>query len=661
MDIKITHSSLKKFLVTDAPAEDIASKVSLCGPTFDRITKVEDDYLFEIEAITNRVDSASVQGIARESAAILTQFGIEAKMINDPYKDHIDLHQELPENFKIDVADASLTPRFSAISLKNVTIVPSSKQTSDFLNLCGLRPINNVVDITNELTILYGMPCHIFDLDKIAGKYLFIRESKPQESVITLDGETCRLKGKDIVIEDGEHRLIDLCGVMGGQLAEVDQNTKNILLIVPTYLPSKIRKTSLYLQKRTLASQIYEKQPDPELCLPVLNTAVKLFGERAGATPSSKVFDYYPHPNEPKLVSIDLKWLDKFVGIPLERSKVTDILKDLGFSTKVDGDLLTCTVPSSRYFDINIREDIAEEVTRIYGYFKLPSVIPCVNLPVSTQNPIYKMELKAKKYLSNIGFSEIYNNSLISLDLIQKTQQDKEEHLRLTNALSSDYEYLRTSLLPSLLNSLKNNQNRVDDNLNIYELSNIYLKRTKGKLPDEIPTLGIVTTKNYREAKGILESLMEYLNTESYTFQPSETKNQLYNRRNTADIYIHDQLIGHIGQVNPKILRELAIEKAPTVIELNFLKVASLIKPGYTYHPISIYPEVREDMTIKSNLLIGELISKIKNQSDLIASVDYLSSFENNHTFKISFISQTGNLDQKSVNEIKEKILSSLG
>ncbi|MBU1256149.1 hypothetical protein KKA49_00490, partial [Patescibacteria group bacterium] len=266
MDIKLSHQLLSKFLKTNATPKRIAHALSLCGPTVDRLHKVSADTIYDVEIITNRIDSISAFGIARESVSILPQFGYRAKLLDNPYdltkKDLGKLSKNSP--IKLIIKNKDLVPRFTCIALKNITVKPSPKSLQKILTNSGLRPLNNIIDISNELTLKYGQPVHVFDLDKIKGKTMIVRESRPGEKILTLDNKTHILKGGDIVIEDGQGNLIDLCGIMGGGLSHIDKNTKNVLLFVQIYEPKRIRKTSLYTQQRTLASQIFEKSPDPE-------------------------------------------------------------------------------------------------------------------------------------------------------------------------------------------------------------------------------------------------------------------------------------------------------------------------------------------------------------------------------------------------------------
>ncbi len=658
MDIIITDSALRKFLETPADPKTLSENISLCGPTFDRIKKIDNDYVYDIEAITNRIDTASAQGIAREAAIILTQYNIPAKMINDPYKDDVTLPQSHSKQFHFDIAK-DLVVRFTAIALEKVSVKPSSKETQKLLENCGQRAINNCIDITNELTLLYGLPSHIFDLDKLAAQNLIVRNSKAGETVTTLDSRKNTLTGDDIVIEDGSGRLVDLCGVMGGQVAEVDDHTKNILLIVPVYDHRKIRRTSLYLQNRTLAAQLYEKQPDPELCLPVLAKAVQLFKDRAKAVVSSPLFDYYPVNRPPKFISLDFNWLNRFVGVEIERDTIVSILGNLGFGGSIEKDQVICSVPSWRYHDINIKEDLAEEVARIYGYFRLPAVLPSVNLPAESKNPLLQTEIKIKNYLAVAGFTEIYNNSLTSLDLLEKTGLSPEESLKLKNTLSQDFEYLRTSLVPSTLENYHHNQGKVEK-VHLFEVANCYFKVAGNKLPKEISHLSVVSDDEYRLLKGRLEDLLRILRVEKISFKENSKAPTYLSPGTTAGILAGDTLLGHIGSIKPTVLRNLDLKGNPTVMELNLVSLVKKIAKTTHFQAVSTFPLLYEDITISSKKPLGQIIETVLATSKLVRDVRYLESFGSKHSFRISFGSNEKNLDQSEIDSLKEVILKRL-
>lgn len=660
MDIKLTHTILKDYLETKATPEQISQALSLCGPTVDRLHKLENEHVYDIEIITNRIDCASAFGVAREAATILPQFGHSATLKNNPYDLTLQKLGKLPLEapVKVQILDSSLVPRFACIALE-VSIGDSPKETKKLLELIGERSINNIVDISNELTTRYGQPTHIFDLDKITGNLMKLRASKKGESITTLDGKKHILRGNDIVIEDESGKLIDLCGVMGGGLSEVDDNTKKVLLFVQKYEPKRIRQTSLYTQERTVASQIFEKDPDPELVLPVLIEGVKLLQERVNAKIISNIIDIYPNPSQPKHVQLDLNWLNTFVGINFQTKQVTDILNNLGFKTKTVGDLLVCEVPSWRLNDVTIPQDLAEEIARIYGYFRLPSNLPPTVIPNTSTSPLLENELTTRKYLSHIGFTEIYNYALVGEDIFQKSQL-QTPNIKVKNPLSSDYEYMRTSLLPSLLYDLQQNRGKTTPPLRIFELSSIYLPQEKGELANEISTLALATQGvSFQETKGYLEALARHLRVE-LIFKPQSTQFQPFIKTQSADILINKEVVGTIGYIDPTVLSNFSIEEEVVIAHLNFEILSKHVNPIHHFKPISEFPSIFQDVTIESKKSVGELSQILKDSHQLISSVNYITSYQNKHTFQLEFTSYESNLSQEDVNNIKEKILSDI-
>lgn len=405
MNITIAHSWLKEFLQTDAPPQKIADCLSLCGPSVEKLTKIKDDFLYEIEVTTNRVDMMSVLGIAREAGAILPQFGFSARLNHDIYQTPTG-SDPVGKSFPLKISvDSKLCPRFTAVVIKNVTVQSSPKNIQNRLESSGIRSLNNVIDISNYLMRAYGQPIHVFDLDKIKSK-MVLRSSKPKETITTLDGKTHLLSGNDIVISDDHNRLIDLCGIMGGLNSSVDQQTKNVLLFIQTYNPVNIRRTSMNLAHRTEAAVIFEKSPDPELVLPVLLQGIQLFKKITNGEQGSKIIDIYPHPYKPKIVTAPLQLIKDRLGIDISQPEVDKILKSLGFINNL--------VPSWRAEDINIPEDLIEEVARVYGYHRLPSQIMATAIPTNYPDENFHLEHQIKLWLVGLGLNEIYTNSLVS-------------------------------------------------------------------------------------------------------------------------------------------------------------------------------------------------------------------------------------------------------
>lgn len=661
MDIKVADSTLRKFLKTKAAPPKIAEALTLCGPSVDRLTQKGDDPVYEIEVITNRVDSASAFGIAREACAILPLFGFKASLINSPYD--IKASQLPPKEsptlpLQVSIQDHSLVKRFSAIILDHLTVKSSPKYIQHELECAGIRSLNNLVDVTNYLTLLYGQPVHIFDYDKIKGAKMVLRESQKKETIITLDNKSHTLKGGDIVIEDGEGRLIDLCGIMGGKLSEVDEDTQRAILFVQTYEPKHIRKTSLYTQERTFAAQIFEKQPDTRLVMPVLIEGVKLLRQLALAKIASDSIDlYYQKPSE-KTISLDIKWLSDLIGHDFDVKTVIPILSHLGFTSKKSSPhLVEVSVPSWRLHDITIKEDLAEEIARVYGYFHLEGHLPIMAPLNVTTEPLLDWEYSAKNYLAGLGFNEIFNYSLISSSLFQKAGMEIEGSIQLSNPLTADYEYLRRSLLPSLLSNLENNQGKISPPLRLFELANIYLT-TDTELPEEKPILALaVQGEDFRHVKGYLEALLVKLHINHISYKPLKDAPGIWQLNQTCELYSGNIFLGIFGSVKPLVKDNFHLQGEVLAANLDFSELAALANSRPVYTPVSEYPDVVEDITIDSQKSLGSLIQLIKAVDHRIISVIYKTSLGSKHTFALHFNDSKRNLTQTDADNIKSAIL----
>lgn len=651
MDIKISEKSLRQFLKTKATTGEIITALTQGGPTVDRFHSTTDDTIMEIEAITNRVDTACVFGVAREANAILNQMGILSELTSSPYESNPINDKSSPPQLNIKIASQNLVPRFTAATFSNCQISASPSDTKHLLEISDQRPLSNLIDLTSELTLLYGLPTHIFDLDKLAIQSLTIREAKNGEKITTLDNQSHDLLAGDIIIEDGDHRIVDLCGIMGGQVAQVDEHTKNILFIAPIYNPKNIRHTSLRLQKRTLAAQIYEKSPDVELPPHILSIANDLIMSRTRGTLSSKIFDYYPKAVANDPIQLNLNWLEKFSGVQIKDQNILSILTNLGFQhTSVKNQVLSTTPPSFRAKDISISEDLAEEIIRVYGYYQIPGTLPLITTAPEKPEPLFNLENQTRQFFSTIGYHEIYNNSLISLDQIKKYNDVETTHLKLTNALSTDYEYLRTSLVPPTLTNHKNNQGKSDHQLNFLEIANIYLPTKDSNLPEEIPTLCVSTTKQVLDLKHDLVTYFAKLNQKNITFLQDE---QL-----SAKIVMNNVQIGYLKQISSVIQNNFGLESPVSVLEINLALLLKNLNLDLTLTPISPFPDLKLEVTLNSELPIGDIVSKIYFQNQQIAKVKYLNSYHNKHSFEITLRSYEENLTKDFATKIQQEISS---
>ncbi len=474
MNILIPHSWLLDFLKTDAKPEEIGRLLSLSGPSVESVTKKGGDYVYDIEVTTNRIDMYSVLGIAREAAVILKSS--IASLDSSARAKALARNDKVVDYLKVKV-DKKLCPRFAAVLIENVKVKPSPPEVQKRLTLAGHRPINNLVDISNYLMHAYGQPVHVFDYDLIGGHKMILRESRKGEKITTLDGKTFILPGGDIVIEDGKGRLIDLCGIMGGANSAVSDKTKNVLLFVQKYDPKKIRKTSLKLQQRTAAAQIFEKDPDIEAVGPVLAEGIKFMEKWAGGKTRTQVLDISENRLSAGPISLSWGMMDTYLNHQVRHEEASQILVNLGFSLHYNKVGLMATPPSWLANGITLDVDLIEEIARIWGYAKFESLIPEGKLPLTDPGQKLGMETEAKILAAHLGYTELYTTPLVSVNDIEILRH-KDDSLRLSNPLSEEWEYLRTSLWPGLLKAVKQNEQMAP--VSVFELAPVFWLKGPG-------------------------------------------------------------------------------------------------------------------------------------------------------------------------------------
>ena len=640
MDIVISDNWLKDFLTTSAAPKKIGQCLSLSGPSVEKIEKINDDYIYNIEITTNRVDTASVYGIAREAAAILPSFGVKAKFLPLRTKSKQSFSRQVKY---LDVQiDSKLCQRFTAVLIKDVKIKPSPDYIKKRLIAVGERPINNIVDISNYIMHEIGQPVHTFDYDKIHGSKMILRASKKGEKLTTLDGKNHELPGGDIVIEDGEGRLIDLAGIMGGKNSAVDSKTKNVLLFVQTYNPVNIRKTYMNLAQRTEAAILFEKDLDPELVSLGIRRGIDLFAELTEGKPEDKILDIYPKPYKAKKIATTHSFIEQRLGVKLSKNDISKYLNLLDFETMWKGDTIEAMVPSYRAKDMFLAEDLLEEVARLYGYHNLPSKLMTGQIPSSVPNAPFKLEDKIKDLLSGWGGIETYTLSMVSEKAV------KSGALKLKNPLGKDSSYMRTSLMPSLIKAAKDNAGEKEP-FHIFEIANIYPPR-KNMLPDEKMMLaGIFANTKYRKAKGVIEALLEKLNTK-VEFIVEDGDGFSASKRIT--IKANNKNIGQLG----------TLDAGPIYyeFEINLLKKAST--EVATYIPIPKYPAQIEDLTLilPPKTKVGDIVIDIKSSHDNLVNAELAGIYKNAFTFRLWYQNPERTLENNEVEIIRAKVVKSL-
>ncbi len=638
MDLKILDSWLREYLDTKAKPEDLAKYLSLCGPSIERIKPFGKDFIYDIEVTTNRIDSASVYGIAREAAAILPRFKVAAKFKDLP-KVSAKFKFVKKVNYLNAKVDSTLCPRFTAVLIRDVKKLDSPDYVKKRLESAGVRAINNIVDISNYIMLELGQPVHTFDYDKISGSAMTLRESEKGEKITTLDGKTFTLNGGDIVIEDGNNRLIDLAGVMGGSLSAISDTTKNVLLFVQTYEPVHIRKTSMSLAQRTMAATIFEKGTDTEAVAPAIIKAISLFESLCKGKVENQILDIYPKPYKTKEIEVNYDFIKQRIGVEITKKDISIYLDSLQFKTKWNGEKLKVAVPSFRSKDVTIEEDVVEEIARIYGYHNLPSTVMDGDLlsvaPVNT----FKLEKNIKDLLSGWGGVEVYTLSLVPKEYTKGTA------LELKNPLGIDTAFLRTTLMPSLIFAAKENLGTFDK-FHMFEMSNVYIPK-KQDLPNEKLILaGIFNGYDFRDAKGIIEALFEKLNIK-INFAVEEADGFVAGK--CTSIKARGGEIGKFGYVESSdlVYYQFEIES----IKNNQGKAE--------YKEIAKYPAQIEDVTLilPEKTRIGEVLNLIKT-TEKVASTELKDIYKDSYTFRIWYQDENKTLTDIEVEKQRNKILS---
>ncbi len=666
MNILVPDSWLREYLETKATPKQIKEYLSLCGPSVERINEVNGDIVYDIEITTNRPDSMSVSGIAREAAAILPRFGIPANLINDPYSykgsallkllnsaTKVDPSQK---NKLIVTTDPDLNPRWTSIVFDKVTIKPSPMWLQKKLELTGIRPLNNVIDITNYLMRAYGQPAHAFDYSLIGTKNgiptMTLRASRKAEKLITLDGKSHSLPGGDIVIEDGSDRLIDLCGIMGGENSAIKDNTTQVILFLQTYDPVRIRKTSMALAHRTQSSGLFEKDLDTELVLPTFVRGIELMQELTGGSIASDLTDIYPKSYKPYVVSVKLQKISDYIGIKLSNEELIGLLTALGINSSVKANALSAVIPSWRR-DITIDVDLIEEIARLYGYHNIIPRLPDKEPPSTLPPKNLQLEESLKIRLRDWGYTETYTYSMISDKLMEIFSLDKQKTYKISNPFSDEWVYMRPSLIPSLLTVLEQNLHFCEMP-KLFELSMVY-KYQNDNLPLEQSTLLVVSTGDaFYELKGLAETILGLFGVLFPKQLPDQMNSWL---EKTKQLNLGK--FGWLGAAETRLLNQLGIKKPVSILELNTDELILDKKTAAIYQPIPKYPPSYEDLAfvLPEQTPIGPLINELRKADGLISDITLLDAFSNTRTLHVTYLSSEKNLASEEIRPIREKLI----
>lgn len=581
------------------------------------------DAVLEFDLTPNRADCLSMLGVAYEVAAILDQD------INLPSED-VDMSNEKAENYiSVDVAAPELNPFYGAFVIKDIEIKSSPLWMRNALMAVGIRPINNVVDITNYVLLEYGQPLHAFDYDLLNSDKILVRRAEQDEKLVTLDDEERKLSEDHLIITNGQ-APVAMAGVMGGKTTEVNEQTTTILLEAAYFAPAAVRKAVLDTGLRSESSTRFEKGVDPNRVKQAGLRACHLLEKYAGATVLEDVVTFDEMDRSEKVVEIDATEINKRLGTQISTAEIGNILNKLRFSYEHDNDRFIINV-STRRGDITIFEDMLEEVARLYGYDNLPFTLPKGSSQAGglTKRQLLKREVKS--YLQSAGLMETITYSLSS-DANVKTLLNPELYeaaihpVRLAMPMSEDHKYLRLSMLPGLLESIAYNRARSQGNMAYYELGTIFIPEEEviTKQPNEKLRLSGALTGvwmghqwqqekkqvDFYLLKGIVEGLFGFLNI-PVTFEQMKLPDMHPGR--CATIVIGQNKIGFIGQVHPKLEKTMDI-KETYVFDIDMEAVFAAGQNAPAYQPIPKYPSVTRDIAfiVDADVHAGDIKETIK-------------------------------------------------
>ena len=551
-----------------------------------------DDTVVEFEITNNRPDCYSIIGLARESAAA---FGMQMKH-HEPVVKGSEAGS-IFEHLDVEVPATTLCNRYSSRMVANVKIGPSPKWLRQRLRANGVRPINNIVDITNYVMLEYGQPMHAFDYRYVASGKIVVREAEEGETLTTLDGTVRNLKAGMLVIAD-DSKAIGLAGIMGGENSEIMDDTTMVVFESANFNGTSIRQTALALGMRTEASGKFEKNLDPMMTVPAVQRACELVELLECGDVLDGMIDVINYVPQSRTLTLEPARINRLLGTDISKEDMVKYLNLL--EIPVEGD--TILVPSFRP-DLNLMADIAEEVGRSYGYNEIPTTA----FRTSTQggySPEMKLEAKAGQLCRGLGYSEIITYSFVSPTIFDQVRIPADSPLRnamrIQNPLGEDTSIMRTIALPSMMDILSRNYAYHNKSVKLYEVAKVYLPVEGQALPQE-PKMLLLGTYGAKETfftlKGELEALFAGLRTRKASYRAVKD-NPSYHPGRCASVTIDGVDVGVIGQVHPLVAKNYGIDVDVYVAEVNFTKLLTVLLPDATYTPLPKYPAVSRDLSL---------------------------------------------------------------
>ena len=654
------------------------------GASFVKYKRL-DDYVFKLDLTPNYARCLGMIGVAREIKSLYAQ----DKTLNTPPISFEEAEElgDINDYVEIEIDAPDLCPRYTARLVKNVEIKESPEWIQRRLKAAGIRPINNVVDISNFVLMEYNQPLHTFDYNKLKDGKIIVRRAEAEEKMLTLDEEERVLDDEMLVISDPKE-AVAVAGVMGGANSEVTAETTDVLIESAYFNPVSIRKTAKKLGMHSDASHRFERGVDIEKLIEANNRACQMLAKCDGAKVVPGVIDNYPLKYEPAVITLAAERVNELLGIELEPAEVRESLERLGFEIEAAAEpgVFEVTVPSFRT-DVEQGADLVEEIARVYGYNKIPSTRP-ISKQRGKRSAEQKFEAKVKELLQAGGLDEVITYSLQdkkSYQDLNLTQfEDYAKFVSIKNPLSEAFGILRTTLVPGIIDVLSSNARRQGAEMAVFETGTVFRNKGGNNRPQELNKLGggifgvdkdlwQQGAPNFFELKGVLELLFDRLQLDKYSFIPENDNRDFLHPGRRAEIkYDQTQTFGYIGEVHPELAEQNNLPAGTTIFELDldFLFEITAEK-SYQYQKLVKYPVLARDLAVvmAEDLAVGDIYQAIKEKGGkMLKELELFDIYQGDQikegyksaAFELKFQAEDRTLTDQEVNERFNQIVKHL-
>ena len=627
------------------------------------------DTVFEYEITSNRVDCYSVLGIAREAAATFR------KPFVAPEVKAVGTTGDVNDYIKVEVKDAELCPRYCAKVVKNVKIAPSPEWMQRRLSACGIRPINNLVDITNYVMEEFGQPMHAYDLSTIKGNKIVVRRAEDGEKFTTLDGQE-RTLDRDMLMICDEEKAIGLAGIMGGENSMITDDVQDMLFEAACFDGTNIRLSSKRVGLRTDASGKFEKGLDPNNAEAAINRACQLIEELGAGEVVEGMVDFYPEKKEEHQIKFDPDYVNNLIGFDLTEEEMISYFPAL--ELEYDKETKMITVPTFRQ-DLIGMCDIAEEITRFYGYDKIPTTLPSGEATSGKLSEKLRIDELARSVALYCGFSQGMTYSFESPKVFDKLLLPEDSELRKTvtisNPLGEDFSVMRTTSLNGMLTSLATNYNRRNKDVRLFEMGNIYIPKALPvtDLPDERMqfTLGFYGDGDFFTMKGVVEEFLGQVGIDKDISYDAKAGKTFLHPGRQANVVYNDTVIGYLGEVHPTVCENYNMKTRAYVAVIDMPYIYEMANFDKKYEGIAKFPAVSRDisMVVPKEILVGDIEAVIKQRGGkILESYSLFDIYEGDQiekgfksvAYNIVFRAKDRTLEENDIAGAMKKILNGL-